>query len=89
MRKSKTLDKNRNIMYNTNIRKRSIRMSGFPMVLFREFGVNSEKELAEKLNTDWEMLPCVECGREAKLDQIIFIDGDPYCLCCGRGQDCD
>jgi hypothetical protein len=52
--------------------------------LLKDFNVESEEELLEKLKKDSETIPCAICGKEYNINYIKFLDSDPYCLKCLR-----
>jgi hypothetical protein len=47
--------------------------------LFSEFGVHSENELNDKLICESFTIPCIICKKEFLYDELVFIEGDPYC----------
>ena len=47
--------------------------------LFSEFGVHNKNELNEKLFSESLTIPCIICKKEFLYDELVFIDGDPYC----------
>lgn len=47
--------------------------------ILHDFGVNSEEELNNKLNDEWNKSFCTKCGRELDLTTCMFDDGDPIC----------
>jgi hypothetical protein len=50
--------------------------------LFDYFRVSNEQELYEKIITDSLTIPCLICKREFLVDELEFIDGDPFCHEC-------
>jgi cytochrome c len=50
--------------------------------LLREFDVKTEQELQNKLGEESLTLPCMNCHKEVGIDNIRFIDGNPYCGSC-------
>jgi hypothetical protein len=50
----------------------------------KDYNVNTEQELADKLGNDCYTVPCVACHKEYCIDQLKFIGGDPYCYRCSR-----
>ena len=50
--------------------------------LFEEYNVNSESELAAKLEEESNTIPCIYCHREHPIERIRFMDGDPVCNSC-------
>jgi hypothetical protein len=46
------------------------------------FEVKDEQELYEKIMKESDTIPCICCRREFTIDELDFIDGDPYCLEC-------
>ena len=47
--------------------------------MMAEFGVKNEEQLFQKLVIESLTLPCIECGKEFALEDVVFIDGNPYC----------
>ena len=47
--------------------------------LFAEFKVTSEKELFDFLIKESYTLPCSRCKEEIPIDDVYFVNGDPYC----------
>lgn len=50
--------------------------------LLKDFDVDSEDELHKKLSQESITIPCIVCGKEKSIDEIIFKNGDPYCTIC-------
>jgi hypothetical protein len=50
--------------------------------LLKYFKVNNEQELYEKIMVDSLTIPCFICKREFLVDELEFIDGDPFCHNC-------
>jgi late competence protein required for DNA uptake (superfamily II DNA/RNA helicase) len=50
--------------------------------LLHDFHVQSEDELYKKLVVEPMTIPCMICGREKTIDELCFIDSDPYCKDC-------
>lgn len=51
--------------------------------LFKEFGVQNGDELEKLLISESYTLPCQGgCNREIPIDDVYFVDGDPFCLIC-------
>lgn len=47
--------------------------------LFDEFGVKDEEQLLQVLDAESHSLRCINCGTDRPFDDIVFVDGDPYC----------
>jgi hypothetical protein len=47
--------------------------------MLKEFNARDEDELNERLAKEARTIPCIICGKEIPIEQIHFIDGDPYC----------
>ncbi len=50
--------------------------------MMKEYGVETEEELQEKLLEDWNRVECFACGRKIKLEKAVIIDEVPYCRNC-------
>ena len=50
--------------------------------MLRDFGVDTEQQLLEKLEQDSLTLPCQCCHKEFSINVIKFLDGDPICSHC-------
>jgi hypothetical protein len=50
--------------------------------LLKDFGVETEEQLQKKLAEEAKVVPCIHCGKEFPIDELYFIDGDPYCRRC-------
>jgi hypothetical protein len=54
--------------------------------ILKEFGVNSEDELVDKVEETWYQSMCTICGNPLDLRACAYDDGDPICLGGCRGQ---
>ena len=50
--------------------------------MFREYKVFDEEELKQALDKESHFIPCIDCCREFPIEEIHFLDGDPYCPKC-------
>ena len=50
--------------------------------LLKDFNVENEEQLLEKLEQNSLTLPCLVCGKELSINLIHFLDGDPICSDC-------
>jgi hypothetical protein len=51
-------------------------------ILLQEFNVSEEDDLDAELERQSLTIPCLNCLRERPIEQIRFIDDDPYCIYC-------
>jgi hypothetical protein len=47
--------------------------------ILKDFEVSNEEEFVEKINKNWDDIKCIRCGRDIKLLECSFLDGDPIC----------
>lgn len=47
--------------------------------VLEEFEASNEEEFVEKINNTWDDIKCIRCGRDIKLSNCSFLDGDPVC----------
>ena len=47
--------------------------------LLKFFEVKTDDELEKKLAEEAKTLPCSICKKEFPIEQMRYIDGDPYC----------
>jgi len=52
--------------------------------MLEDFDVTNEDELYTKLTEDSDTIPCIMCGEKISIEQIHFINDDPYCKKCGN-----
>ena len=52
--------------------------------LLKDFDVRTEDELQLKLDKESRTLPCMECHKEFPIEQIYFVDDNPYCGRCRK-----
>lgn len=47
--------------------------------IYAEYKAHNENELQQRLAEESTKIPCVICKHEFPIEEIRFIDGDPYC----------
>lgn len=50
--------------------------------ILKSFSVSSEDELLQKLAKESETLTCAGCFKEFSIEEMKFIDSDPFCKNC-------
>lgn len=50
--------------------------------LLKEYGVQTEQELQEKLMAESLTLPCIYCRIEYPIEKLMFLGDDPVCPNC-------
>jgi hypothetical protein len=50
--------------------------------LLREYGCQTEEELAKKLYNEGEFINCIICGIPLEYNRVVFVNDDPFCPDC-------
>lgn len=50
--------------------------------ILREYGVDTEEQLLQKLMIESLTLPCIYCHKEFSIDKLVFLGDDPVCYNC-------